>query len=54
MYAPVVLRFNTYGIDVDAAAAAYIAHVIGAPAMREWVATAKAETEIIDHDEVGV
>lgn len=45
MYAPVVTRFVSYGIDMDAAAQAYADAVLALPAMREWLAAAEAEGE---------
>ena len=49
MYAPVVTRFRTYGVDLsafgdDGQAAAYAETILALPAMAEW--TAGAETEI--------
>src|SRR3984957_10816011 len=35
-YAPVVFRIQTYGLALDAAAAAYADHLLGTRAMREW------------------
>lgn len=48
MYAPVVTRFMTYGIPLDAACTSYCAHIMAMPAMKEWVAAALAEPEEID------
>lgn len=53
MYAPVVTRFATYGVDGDAACAAYVAHVLDSPALREWLSDAAAETEVVARSEVG-
>ena len=36
MYAPVVARFHTYGVDVGAVARAYMEAVMALPAWREW------------------
>jgi len=44
-FAPVVTRFETYGIHLPAVAQAYAERVLGLPPMREWAASAKAETE---------
>ena len=52
MYAPVVSRFTTYKVALPAHAAAYCEAVMDCPAMREWVAAAMAETEIVESDEV--
>lgn len=53
MYAPVVSRFMTYGIACQGIARDYLQTVWVDPAMREWVQAAKAESEIIDSEEVG-
>ncbi|MFH1817653.1 MAG: glutathione S-transferase [Pseudomonadota bacterium] len=47
MVAPVVLRFQTYGVALDGAARAYAAAVRALPALQEWVADGVAETERI-------
>lgn len=46
MYAPVVSRFQTYGVELPAAAETYSRHILGLPAFRQWVAEADAETEV--------
>ncbi|HTT84483.1 MAG TPA: glutathione S-transferase, partial [Rhizomicrobium sp.] len=46
MYAPVVSRFRTYGIPLEAALRAYCDRVFVLPAMRDWLAS--AEREIAD------
>jgi glutathione S-transferase len=48
MYAPVVTRFRTYEIPLDAVCAAYAAEVWNLPAMEAWVAAAARETIVID------
>ncbi len=53
MYAPVVLRFNTYGAQLSEAARWYIATVIEDPALQEWVRAAKEERWTIESSEVG-
>ncbi len=45
MYAPVVLRFRTYGVEVSNRA--YAEAVLALPAMQEWIAAAERETESI-------
>ncbi len=42
-YAPVVTRFETYGVHLPAVAQAYSQRVLALPAMHEWIAAAKAE-----------
>jgi glutathione S-transferase len=51
MYAPVVNRFVTYGVDVDESAAAYMATVRALPAMLEWNAAGERETWRIEEYE---
>jgi glutathione S-transferase len=53
MYAPVVLRFNTYGARVSDTARWYIATVLEDPALQEWLRAARAEPWTIRADEVG-
>ena len=43
MYAPVVWRFNTYGVALPPAAAAWAEQMRALPAMQEWRAAALAE-----------
>jgi glutathione S-transferase len=47
-YAPVALRFVTYGIEAPAAAQSFIDAVTRLPSIREWVADAERETEALD------
>lgn len=47
MYAPVVLRFRTYAVALDGAAADYAAAVLALPAVKEWLAAAETEAENI-------
>ena len=47
MYAPVVLRFRTYGVALDGAAKGYADAVMALPALQEWVADAEQEAESI-------
>jgi glutathione S-transferase len=53
MYAPVVLRFNTYGAPVSEAARWYMASALEDPPLQEWVSAAQHETWTIRSDEVG-
>ena len=48
MYAPVVTRLRTYGVPLDAGAAAYVAAVLDWPAMRRWKEAALAEPWILE------
>lgn len=52
MYAPVALRFSGYGIPLAGVEQAYVRSVLGHPGIIEWVEASKAETEIIDMDEL--
>jgi glutathione S-transferase len=52
MFAPVVTRFQTYSIPVDATARAYMDAVLALPAFREWQAAGVEEPWIVAHDEV--
>jgi glutathione S-transferase len=53
MYAPVVLRFRSYGIRPPKAASVYPARLLESKAMKKWLTAAEAETEIIEADEAG-
>jgi glutathione S-transferase len=53
MYAPVVIRFDTYGIELAGAARDYAEAVTALPALREWVTAAKAESEVLEKFERG-
>lgn len=46
MFAPVVTRFTTYGVALDAVCRAYADAVWALPAMREWKAAAEAEAAL--------
>lgn len=48
MYAPVVLRFRTYGVELTGAVKGYADSVLALPALQAWVADAVAETERIE------
>lgn len=43
MFAPVVSRFRTYGVDLDPVSAAYVETVWSLPAMAEWIAESETE-----------
>lgn len=54
MYAPVALRFRTYGAGgLGAASLAYLDTVLSDPALQPWLAAAEAETERVASDEAG-
>ncbi len=48
-YAPVVTRFATYSVKLSPLLAAYSESVLALPAMQQWTAAAKAETETIEN-----
>lgn len=52
MFAPVVLRFLTYGIKLDAGCQAYCDHILALPEMQEWIAAALEEPEDIEELQV--
>jgi len=52
MYAPVVARFHTYDVEVDAVARAYMAAMRALPAWREWETDALKEPWVLAEDEV--
>jgi glutathione S-transferase len=45
MYAPVVSRFDTYGVPVPASVRSYMDRLIALPAMCEWLEAAREEVE---------
>jgi glutathione S-transferase len=52
MYAPVVSRFHTYDVEVNAVAGAYMAAVMALPAWDEWRGAALQEPWVLAEDEV--
>ncbi|WP_395683322.1 glutathione S-transferase family protein [Dokdonella sp.] len=48
MYAPVVMRFVSYGVEIDAVAQAYVDTLLDLPALQEWLRDAAAETESLE------
>jgi glutathione S-transferase len=51
MYAPVVSRFRTYKVELEAEAQAYTDAVWALPALQEWLTAAKNEPMIIESAE---
>ncbi len=47
MYAPVVMRFRTYGVQLDSDSNTYCAAVLAHPAMKDWIDDAKHEPWLI-------
>ena len=52
-YAPVVMRFKTYGVELSELAAQYEAFALEQAALNKWVDAALTETEIVPEDEAG-
>lgn len=53
MFAPVALRFMTYGADLSEASRTYMESILEHPGIVKWMTAAKTETEIIPADEAG-
>lgn len=53
MYAPVVFRFRTYGVNVAESAIAYPERVLKSKAIQNWLRAAESETEVLENDEAG-
>lgn len=53
MYAPVALRFLTYGLPAAGAAADYLQTVLADAELRRWIADAETEGVVIPSDEAG-
>jgi glutathione S-transferase len=52
MFAPVVTRFLTYDVSLDAECAAYCATIMAVPAMQEWTEAAKSEPDELEELDV--
>jgi glutathione S-transferase len=50
-YTPVVMRFRAYAVKVPPVAQAYCEAVLALSAVKEWIAAAGRETEIVREDE---
>jgi glutathione S-transferase len=48
MYAPIVLRFRTYEVELRGAARSYYDALLVLPAMQEWIGAAERESEAIE------
>jgi len=53
MFAPVVMRFRNYGVEVSAVVQAYCDHLLADADMQTWVDAALKETWIVEADEMG-
>ncbi len=47
VYAPVVLRFQTYGVPLDDICQKYVDAVLALPALKAWIKAAEQESEVI-------
>jgi glutathione S-transferase len=52
MYAPVVTRFRTYDVKLDAQSSAYCDAIMAMPHMEQWIAGAKAEPDDLEELDV--
>jgi glutathione S-transferase len=53
VYAPVALRFETYGVDLEEPAQSFVSAVLEHPAIQDWLCDAGEEQEVIAPAEVG-
>lgn len=53
MFAPVVLRFRTYGINLPESASVYPKRLLESEAIQEWLLDSESETEVIEEEEKG-
>jgi len=53
MFAPVVLRFRSYGINLPDAASAYPRRMLESESIQRWLAAAESEIEVITREETG-
>ena len=53
MFAPVVIRFRTYGINLPESAGYFPHRVLESESMQDWLAAAECEVEVIDREEKG-
>ena len=51
MYTPVVMRFVTYGVELNQVCGDYIKAILALPAMQEWVKASQVENEVIEESE---
>ena len=52
MYAPVVMRFATYGVQLAPASERYCREMRAAPGVRAWIEGALEEKEVVAEDEI--
>jgi glutathione S-transferase len=49
MYAPVVLRFTAYAVDLPKTARGYADAILALPPLEAWIDDARRETEVLEH-----
>ncbi|MGK7951188.1 MAG: glutathione S-transferase family protein [Xenococcaceae cyanobacterium] len=54
MFAPVVFRFNTYGVECNSVGNEYMKTVLNDSDIKRWLEAAKNEPEVIEKVEVGI
>ncbi|MBQ4836455.1 glutathione S-transferase family protein [Pseudoalteromonas luteoviolacea] len=54
MYAPVCMRFYTYGVTLNETASRYVEHVLACPVLSKWREQALLEHEVVECDEAGI
>ena len=54
MFAPIVLRFNTYGIKLDCVEQEYSQTILSQKHIINWVKSSKQEKEIIESEEIKI
>lgn len=54
MFAPVVLRFQTYGVELAGAALKYCQQVLSDPLLQQWMDAARDEPWVNAHEEAGL
>ncbi|OUL23679.1 glutathione S-transferase family protein [Nostoc sp. 106C] len=52
MFAPVVLRFVTYDVQLDSISRKYVETILELPAIQDWIQAAKNETEVLSQYEL--
>lgn len=53
MFAPVVMRFITYGVELTPSVQSYVSQMTELPAMQQWITGALQESEVVEMDEAG-
>ncbi len=53
MFAPVLLRFNTYNIELNTEATAYMKHALSCSSLQRWITESAKETDVVTADEAG-